>query len=446
MNRDWRVVLARRLLLVAAGGLLLGLVTGYYGWSMALCVALYLAWVLAQLVRLHAWLKRQDFHEPPPESNGLWGEVFDSLYRQQRQHQQARAALQAIIDRAQESTAALKEAVIVMDRHGNLEWCNNAAQQLLGLTQGDAGQPVTNLVRHPAFKDYYDRGRYQDPLELASPINARLRLQFTLTRFGNNEHLMLVRDVTRLHLLEQMRKDFVANVSHELRTPLTVISGYLETLLAHSDSLEPRWLKPLQRMEQQSERMKHLLEDLLLLAKLEATAHSANAQPVAVAPLLQLIRRDAQSLSADKAHQIELEADPLLWLKGSEAELRSAFSNLVFNAVKYTPAGGHIQIRWWGDEHGAHLSVRDDGIGIEPRHLPRLTERFYRVDSSRASHTGGTGLGLAIVKHVLLRHQGRLDVESAPGEGSRFSCHFPPHQLAEPGMPACDTREADPTK
>jgi two-component system phosphate regulon sensor histidine kinase PhoR len=226
-----------------------------------------------------------------------------------------------------------------------------------------------------------------------------------------------------------MRKDFVANVSHELRTPLTVIAGYLETLLDNLEDVNPRWLRPLQQMQQQAGRMQNLLNDLLLLAKLEATDYPSDNQPVAVDLLLLSIRNDAQALSANKHHRIVLEADAHLKLKGSEMELRSAFSNLVFNAVKYTPAEGEIRIRWWGDEQGAHLSVRDSGIGIDAKHLPRLTERFYRVDSSRASNTGGTGLGLAIVKHVLLRHRARLDIASVPGQGSTFVCHFPPAQV-----------------
>ncbi len=260
-------------------------------------------------------------------------------------------------------------------------------------------------------------------------MDDRIRLQFNITRYGNREHLLLVRDVTRLHQLEQMRKDFVANVSHELRTPLTVIAGYLETLLEHAEGVNPRWLRALQQMNQQAGRMQHLLNDLLLLARLETSSRPTDNQPVAVGLLLQSIISDARALSGARAHLISLDADPQLQLKGSETELRSAFSNLVFNAVKYTPDGGTIHVRWWGDEAGAHLSVEDSGIGIEQKHLPRLTERFYRVDSSRASSTGGTGLGLAIVKHVLLRHQGRLDITSAPGRGSCFSCHFPTAQV-----------------
>ncbi|CAD5106256.1 phosphate regulon sensor histidine kinase PhoR [Zestomonas carbonaria] len=429
MNQDWRGVVIRRLLLVVAGCLLLGLITGEYGWALAAGLGAYLGWTLWQLLRLQHWLKNHQPDEPPPHSYGLWGEVFDSIYHLQRRDQRARGRLQAVIDRIQESTAALKDAVIMLDADGNLEWWNRAAETLLGLkTPQDSGQPVTNLVRHPRFKEYFEQNNHADPLELPSPVNDRRRLQFHITHYGNGEHLMLVRDVTRVHQLEQMRKDFVANVSHELRTPLTVIAGYLETLLDNVDEVNPRWRRALEQMQQQGERMQTLLNDLLLLAKLEATDYPSDNQPVAVAELLQTIKADAQALSGARGHRIELDAAPGMRLKGSEAELRSAFSNLVFNAVKYTPDGGEIRIRWWGDEQGAHLAVQDSGIGIEARHIPRLTERFYRVDSSRASHTGGTGLGLAIVKHVLLRHRGRLDITSQLGQGSTFTCHFPVSQ------------------
>ncbi|MGH8353514.1 MAG: phosphate regulon sensor histidine kinase PhoR [Pseudomonas sp.] len=430
MNQDWRGAVVRRLLLLLAGCLLVGLITGEYAWALVAGLAVYLGWNQAQLLRLHKWLTHRQPDEPPPDGYGLWGEVFDSIYHLQRRDQRVRGRLQAVIDRVQESTAALKDAVIMLDSDGNLEWWNRAAETLLGLkTPQDSGQPVTNLVRHPRFKEYFEQGHYREPLELPSPVSDRLRLQFHITRYGNQEHLMLVRDVTRLYQLEQMRKDFVANVSHELRTPLTVITGYLETLLDNAEELNPRWLRALQQMQQQGGRMQNLLNDLLLLAKLEATEYPADNKPVAVDLLLLSIKNDAQALSGERHHRISLEADPHLRLKGSEAELRSAFSNLVFNAVKYTPAEGEIRIRWWGDEQGAHLAVQDSGIGIEAKHLPRLTERFYRVDSSRASHTGGTGLGLAIAKHVLLRHRARLDISSVLGQGSTFTCHFSPAQV-----------------
>ncbi|WP_249744431.1 phosphate regulon sensor histidine kinase PhoR [Pseudomonas sp. SORT22] len=419
------------MLLLITVCLLAGLISGYYGWSLAMGLAIYLGWTLKQLLRLHEWLRLHKPDEAPPDGYGLWGEVFDSIYHLQRRDQRVRGRLQAVIDRVQESTAALKDAVIMLDSDGNLEWWNRAAETLLGLkTPQDSGQPVTNLVRHPRFKEYFEQENYLEPLEIPSPINDRMRVQLHITRYGNNEHLMLVRDVTRIHQLEQMRKDFVANVSHELRTPLTVIAGYLETLLDNVEEVNPRWVRALQQMQQQGGRMQTLLNDLLLLAKLEATDYPSDNQPVAVESLLQSIKGDAQALSGQRNQRISLEAQPGIRLKGSEAELRSAFSNLVFNAVKYTQDEGQIRIRWWADEQGAHLSVQDSGIGIDPKHLPRLTERFYRVDSSRASNTGGTGLGLAIVKHVLLRHRARLEISSVPGHGSTFTCHFAPVQIA----------------
>ena len=435
LNQDWRGPLIRRLLLLVSVCLLLGLITGEYAWALVIGLAGYLGWHLQQLLRLHKWLRTRQGDEAPPDGYGLWGEVFDSIYHLQRRDQKVRGRLQAVIDRVQESTAALKDAVIMLDRDGNLEWWNIAAEKLLGLkTPQDSGQQITNLVRDPRFIEYFENHNYNEPLELPSPVSDRLRLQFHITQYGNREHLMLVRDITRLFQLEQMRKDFVANVSHELRTPLTVISGYLETLLDNVEDVNPRWLRALQQMQQQGGRMQNLLNDLLLLAKLEATDYPSDNQPVAVDLLLLSIKNDAQALSGERHHRISLEADPHLKLKGSETELRSAFSNLVFNAVKYTPDEGEIHVRWWGDEQGAHLSVQDSGLGIEAKHLPRLTERFYRVDSSRASNTGGTGLGLAIVKHVLLRHRARLDIASTLGKGSTFTCHFPTLQVVRRGQ------------
>ncbi len=433
MNQNWHGTLIRHLLLLITASLLAGLISGHYGGCLAIGLGVYLAWTLKQLLRLHNWLRNHKADEPPPDGYGLWGEVFDSIYHLQRRDQRMRGRLQAVIDRVQESTAALKDAVIMLDSEGNLEWWNRAAETLLGLkTPQDSGQPVTNLVRHPRFKEYFEQNDYAEPLEIPSPVSDRLRIQMLITRYGNNEHLMLVRDVTRIHQLEQMRKDFVANVSHELRTPLTVIFGYLETLLDNVEDVNPRWIRALQQMHQQGGRMQTLLSDLLLLAKLEATDYPSDNQPVVVPSLLQSIKNDALALSASKNQQITLDLECDVNLKGSEAELRSAFSNLIFNAVKYTPAEGQIHIRWWSDSRGAHLSVKDSGIGIDSKHIPRLTERFYRVDSSRASNTGGTGLGLAIVKHVLLRHRGTLNINSVPGKGSMFICNFEPIQMTKP--------------
>lgn len=429
MNANPVAILLRHGLLLLGTALLLGLLSGAWGWSLALCLAGYLAWLLRDLLRLQRWLESAKQHDEVPEARGLWEALYDRIYLLQRRNRESRERLQAVIDRAQQSTTALQDAVVMLDRDGNLEWWNPSGSRLLGLkSPQDAGQPVINLVRHPRFKEYFERKDFREPLSLRSPVDPSLHLQIVITLYGQREHLMVVRDVTRMQQLEQMRKDFVANVSHELRTPLTVISGYLETLLDYDGALETRWVRPMRQMQEQAARMSHLLDDLLLLARLEATDYPAENQPVAIERLLQSIRTDALALSGGRGHRIVLDVDASLLLKGCSTELRSAFSNLVFNAVKYTPDGGDVRIRWWGDEQGAHLSVQDNGIGIEAKHLPRLTERFYRVDASRAANTGGTGLGLAIVKHVLLRHRGRLEIASQPGHGSVFTCHFPTTQ------------------
>jgi two-component system, OmpR family, phosphate regulon sensor histidine kinase PhoR len=245
----------------------------------------------------------------------------------------------------------------------------------------------------------------------------------TIVPYGHQHRLMVVRDVTRLAQLEKVRRDFVANVSHELRTPLTVVKGYLE-VLADDLGQKPSTKTALAQMQMHTERMQRIVEDLLMLSRLETQDRSEVRDQIPVAALLAAIREDAMLLSGAQRHQIELVADRDVWLLGNEKELHSAFSNLVFNAVKYTPAGGKITLRWAADQGVPRLEVTDTGIGIAATHIPRLTERFYRVDTGRSREQGGTGLGLAIVKHVLLRHQGRLEITSQPGTGSTFACVF----------------------
>ena len=254
-------------------------------------------------------------------------------------------------------------------------------------------------------------------------------LQLRITEFGVGDQLILARDVTRIHHLEQMRKDFVANVSHELKTPLTVLKGYLETLLDTVPEEQTRLRRALTQMDTQSQRMEALVQDLLLLSRLENTEADNLQQAVAVHGMLQRMRESALALAPEKQQTIELDVPENARLIANPAELESAFGNLIVNAVKYTPAHGVIRIHWWQDADGAHLSVRDNGIGIDPAHIPRLTERFYRPDNSRVTQTGGTGLGLAIVKHVMIRHNGKLEIKSELGSGSNFTCHFPASRL-----------------
>lgn len=401
----------------------LGWLVGYPVLACLLASLLLLAHYLYQLFRLLKW--QTSTQQEPPEAQGTWGHIFDNLYSYQRQQQTHQQRLKQILDRIQESSQALKDGVVMIDSAGELEWWNQAAENLLGLRNpDDQGRPLTHLLREPRFVEYFDRRNYQEPLILPSPIAEERTLEYQITLFGENDRLLLVRDFTKMQRLEQMRQDFIANVSHELRTPLTVLSGYLETFSDHAENLPAKWQRGLTLMRQQSTRMEHLVEDLLTLSRLETTDLEVSVEPVAVDQLLASIRLDALALSGEE-HRISLDVDRQLRIYGSEKELRSAFSNLVFNAVKYTRPGTEIQVRWFHDRAGAHLEVIDDGPGIDPKHLSRLTERFYRVDQGRATSTGGTGLGLAIVKHVMLRHQGRLGISSEVGQGSRFTCHLP---------------------
>lgn len=403
--------------------LLLGWLTGALLLVLNIGVLAYLGYMVWQMARLNHWLLRRN-DEDPPEASGIWGDVLDNIYHLQRHQRQEKQDLQAVINRVQEITSALKDGVILLDWRGHLDFWNPAAQRLLGFHAKDQGLSVINFIRHPRFVSYFEEGDYSQPLELPSPRFSSKHLQFQITRFGKNERLILVRDITQLHNLEQMRQDFIANVSHELRTPLTVISGYLETL-GDNNNLGPAWQRPLQQMQQQTHRMTLLVNDLLVLSRLETTEVGHNQKPIALEPLLQSIRNEAVALSGDKEQKITLECAEDIQLTGNEKELHSAFSNLVVNAVKYTPAKGAIIMRLWKDKQNCYFSVSDNGPGIDQRHIPRLTERFYRVDASRNSSTGGTGLGLAIVKHVLLRHDAELKITSEVGKGSVFTCVFP---------------------
>ena len=414
------------LALVAAG--VVGWFLGIAGWAVAAILVLYLWRSLRDLERLRAWLRNTE--QDVPDSNGSWDEVFQGIYQLRRNERRSRDNLLNIIERARASVSALEEAVTLIDSNGNLEWWNPAAQALLGIRARDLGQPILNLIRTPSFNRYFQNGPYEDGLKTPSPRFPGQHLQFEITRFGDNDRLMIVYDITRLHNLEQMRKDFVANVSHELRTPLTVLSGYLETLNEQVDDFAPRWSRALTQMQQQATRMNNLVNDLLMLSRLESQPDDRKPQIVDVPRLLRQIHLDADSMAKPKGQSVTLEVEDGLSLLGREADLRSAFSNLVTNAVKYTPDNGLIHVRWWSDSQGAYFRVSDNGIGIDPVHVPRLTERFYRADAARSSATGGTGLGLAIVKHVLMQHKAQLDIHSDLGKGSRFTCVFPHNVIA----------------
>jgi two-component system phosphate regulon sensor histidine kinase PhoR len=380
-----------------------------------------------RLARLARWAAQPRLPDPP-EAAGRWGEVFDHLHRHRRAGLRRRRQLAELIVRTRRGAQALPYGVAVLDSGFRLDWCNHAAREHLGLEPaGDRGQPIANFVRDPALGRYLEAGDFSAPLRLEQPADRRRALSLQIVAFGSGEYLLLTHDVTGAERLEAMRRDFVANVSHELRTPLTVLAGFLETI--QDLRLEPQRVRDyVALMIPQAERMKRLIEDLLTLSALEHAPAPPPAERIAVRPLLERVRAEAEALSGGR-HRISLAIEGAHDLAGAEGEIASAFANLASNAVRYTPKGGEVRLCWRSDESGAEFTVEDTGIGIEPEHIPRLTERFYRVDRSRSHETGGTGLGLAIVKHVLVRHNASLAIESAPGEGSRFSARFPAARL-----------------
>lgn len=418
----------RNIALVLFLGLIIGYVVGAMAWTLVVLFSGYMLWTWLQLFRLYRWL-HQEKSSPPPDSRGLWGDIFDGIYYLQSNHQKARDRQQALINRIQESTNALKDGVIMTNHHGKMDWWNESACQMLGFRkESDRGQLIYNLLRTPEFKPYFLSKQYREPLNILSPINHNQQLQVQITLFGEEDRLIMVQDISRLVRLEKMRADFVSNVSHELRTPLTVITGYLETLLDYAGELPTRWQRPINQMQLQSKRMAALVTDLLLLSRIENQGGELELETIDVRHLLEAICHDARSLSAEKKHDIKLLIESDSVLVGNRTQLQSAFSNLLLNAVKYTPAGGQVEVRWFLREGAPHFSVKDSGTGIDPIHIPRLTERFYRADSSRAPNTGGTGLGLAIVKHVLINHNATLQISSQVGKGSCFTCRFPADQ------------------
>jgi two-component system, OmpR family, phosphate regulon sensor histidine kinase PhoR len=316
----------------------------------------------------------------------------------------------------------------VLNPQAEILWFNRTAARLLGLRgKGDIGLRLENLVRSPEFVRYLRGGQYAVPVILRSTLGVEQYLSLQIVPYGAGQLLALVRDVTSQARLESMRKDFVANASHELRSPLTVISGYLETLTQET-IVDPTLAGPLHEMRRQAIRMSGIVQDLLELSRLESSDRAATSQPIDVIGLMAQLRQDVLARAVHPS-QVLLHADSNVKLLGEDAQIHSAFANLVDNAAKYTPPEGSLQMRWWTDAAGGHFSVVDTGIGIAPDHIPRLTERFYRVDAGRSRSTGGSGLGLAIVKHVLQRHGAQLTIESEEGRGSSFTCHFPPERL-----------------
>ena len=416
-----------RLILYYSSFFLLGLTIGKLTLGLLCATVLHLLWHYRFQHKLKVWLWR-DRSLIPPHGKGSWEAIFNGLYRLQQRQRSRRRELARLIRRFREGAEALPDAAVVIRRDGNILWCNKLAQQLLGFRwPDDAGQHIGNLIRTPLFIAYLERGEFQEPLELSAPQREQILLEFRVMPYVEDQLLMVVRDVTRLRGLEQMRKNFVANVSHELRTPLTVLKGYLEIL---DEPPEPAmWYKTQSVMLEQTLRMEALVRQLMTLTRIEASGTIASDQVVDISAMLSMLEQEAQTLSGEKSHKLCFTVDNQLKVQGDQEQLRSTISNLVYNAIRHTPASTRILVEWIQTEQGARFSVTDTGEGISPEHLGHLTERFYRVDKARSRHTGGSGLGLAIVKHALAHHDASLNISSKVGEGSCFSFTLPPHRL-----------------
>ena len=408
-----------------AGNAVAGLVLGLF-----IC----LVWQYRMLEKIRKFL-RNGTEQKLPDVSGVAGEIIMRIDSLRSHHKQREEKLAGFLSRFEEATEALPDAVIVMDVYGHVEWANNKASEYLGIRYPrDRGQRFSHIIRQPELLDYLadvDKDNFRNSLVVSSPTDTDISLEIRITRYAESSLLLVAGNVTEIQRANRMRKDFIANASHELRTPLTVISGYLEAIDNETEDLSLEWQPRIKQMRSQTRRMQNLIEDLLKLSRLESTPSADMSNEVDMAELISVIHGEAQTLSGDQNHIFYLEVQPELAVKGDQESLYSAFSNIVFNAVQYTPAGGIIRIKWYRTDFGACLEVNDSGEGIPAEHVHRVTERFYRVDKGRSREKGGTGLGLAIVKHVMAQHDSDLKINSDLGAGTTVKCQVPAHRIIQ---------------
>ncbi|MGM3192198.1 phosphate regulon sensor histidine kinase PhoR [Dickeya dadantii subsp. dieffenbachiae] len=413
--------LALELAFFCLPGLLLGLIIGYLPWFLLASVLAALCWNFYNQLRLSYWLWVDRSMTPPP-GRWSWEPLFYGLYQMQLRNRRRRRELALLIKRFRSGAESLPDAVVITTEEGGIIWCNRLAQHLLSFRwPEDNGQNILNLLRYPEFTQYMQQQDFSRPLTLT--LKNAHHVEFRVMPYSEGQLLMVARDVTQMHQLEGARRNFFANVSHELRTPLTVLQGYLEMM--NDESLDGALQsKALHTMQEQTRRMDGLVRQLLTLSRIEAAAAIDLNEKVDIPLMLRLLKREADTLSQGR-HEIVFRVNEQLQVFGNEEQLRSAVSNLVYNAVNHTPQGTRIEVCWQQTPQGAQFQVSDNGPGIAAEHLPRLTERFYRVDKARSRQTGGSGLGLAIVKHALSHHDSRLEILSEEGAGSRFMFTLP---------------------
>ena len=401
---------------------------------LAIGLVIYIIGHVYWLHKLYIWLNKPVLNQIP-NGSGIYEDIFALLYHEQRKNSRNRTQLSTALERFRHAASALPDGVVVLNSNNEIQWCNPPAALQLGLDLSqDSNQPINYLVRHGEFVAYLQAQEYSNPIKLNSWRNAEITLEIQLIPFGTKQKLLICRDISALEKTEIMRRDFIANVSHELRTPLTVVGGFLETLGDMKGAVPESTKSYFDIMLDQTSRMRRIIEDLLTLSTIESNVKGPDNNAIDMNALIEKIYSQALALSETlpaPMHKIHLNIDKTLAIKGALDEILSAFSNLVSNAVRYTPSGGDIFISWQLQDSHATFSVRDSGIGIDAQHIDRLTERFYRVDSSRSRDTGGTGLGLAIVKHILNRHQANLEITSELGTGSTFSIIFSENRIVK---------------
>ena len=424
MPGSWRKFLVGLALFLALGAAI-GWIYGHADWGLLAAALLALVWQVRQLLAFDRALRTNDF-DAFRYGEGIWQQIFSRFSAEHERARRHQRQYRDLLREIRKSTNAMPDGAVVIDRNHEIIMCNRAAKHLAGFKpKKDRGQRVDNILRDPELTKLLHSEKYSKSIEIPSPLRVGDWLNCRVVPYGADQKMLLLRDVTERMRMNRMRRDFVANASHELRSPLTVISGYLASMA--EESLPEEWHKPVSQMQMQAERMNKIIGELLELSRLEVAGRAGKDNLVDVARLLEGVKKEDAGVAGHA--EIVIAADPELQLRGNATQIESVVTNLLSNALRHTPADGTVTLTWKGRKSGAELSVTDTGEGIAPENVPRLTERFFRVDRGRARNDGGVGLGLAIVKHILNRHDAELRIESEVGAGSAFRCLFPQERV-----------------